>query len=951
MELNVWDDLFLRIDRIREKILGKKQYDERFLSEIEFTTKLCLHKGRQNWKRLVRKALERSERGIEDGENLERITREVEDILSPIGQEAKKYCLNYVAHAHIDMNWLWGWPDTVDSCYRTFSTVVELMDEFPEFCFSESQIATYEIVRRYSPELFEKIKQKIKGGQWEVIANTWVEADKNMSSGESQLRQLLYAKKYLREVLDLDEREIKIDWEPDTFGHSITTPKILNQVGIKYYFLRRPGSNMQPDICQGMPGQRPILFWWTGQDDSKVLVWNNDRFAFGQHVNKVDMGAIFLLEEQTGLKQFMVVYGIGDHGGGPSREDIKKIREMNNWPIFPHTRFSTAEHYFELAEEEAEDLPVVSEELNFVWRGGYSSQSKIKYSNRRMENQLSVCESFASIADIYTDFDYPIKELEQSWEKALFNQFHDILPGTCIKEASEHAQGNFQEVEARTSIIIKRSLKKIVSNINNADGNRGIPVIVFNPASYERTDKVEFVLYGVSGDKELVIRDREGNVYPVQIVETLASLKKKVEKEGSFYGQEGNYLLVDIPNPPMLRFDIEHGHQFAKVVFTAKKVPSFGYKTFWIDEVSELPERLKAEGVKVGETRSGAWMENDFLKVEIDARSCSLISVLDKIKNRELVPKDKKFGMFVFELEEPHKMSAWARGRLKEEFSLDWGGTLEVVERGPARALIRCHNSIRNSHFDLDIALYKDLPELEFTLNLDWREAGSEESGVPVLKVCFPISLDDPKYIYEVPFGNIQRNPDGKEVPAQRWGSIVEKDSSIGITITNSHTYSYSGYDNGIALTLLRSSYEPDPLPEMGRHRIKYSVCLSHDWGPAQATRFGLNFNAPLIPFRAQKEGGDWPPELSFLSVKPANVLVTAFKKAEDANGTILRLIETSGKNCVVTIESERKIDEAYEIDPIERNSSKKRIAFSEDTLLKVEMDRYEIKSILLTFR
>lgn len=950
MDLNRWDDLFTRIDRIKEKILGNKQHIVRFLSQIEFAAKLSLHKDRTNWERLVRKALERSERGIEDGENLEGITEEAENILSPIGREAKKYCLNYVAESHIDMNWLWGWSDTVNSCYRTFSTMVELMDEFPEFCFSQSQIATYEIARSYSPELFEKIKQKIKGGQWEVMANTWVEADKNMSSGESQLRQLLYAKKYLREVLDLDEREIKIDWEPDTFGHSITTPKILRQAGIKYYYLRRPGSNMQPDICQGKPGQRPWLFWWTGQDESKVLVWNNDRFAYGEHVNEVDIGAIFLHEEKTGLKQFMIVYGVGDHGGGPSREDIEKIREMKDWPIFPSTRFSTAQHYFELAEKEAEDLPVVSGELNFVWRGCYSSQSKTKYSNRRMENQLPVCESLASIADIYADFNYPIKELEQSWRKALFNQFHDILAGAGTEETSEHAQGNFQEVEARTSIIIQRSLKKIVSNINTVDGNGEIPVIVFNPTSYERTDKVELVLYGLSGDKELVVRDRDGNAYPVQIVETLASLGKKRDQQGSFYGQEGNYLLGDIPNPPMLRFDLDYEHEFAKVVFTAKKVPPFGYKTFWIDEVRELPERLKTEGISVGQTKSGAWMENDFLKVEIDARSCSLISVLNKVKNRELVPKDKKFGMFVFELEEPHTMSAWAKGRLKEEFSLDWGGTLEVLERGPARGLIRCHNSIRNSHFDLDIALYKNLPTLEFSLNLDWREVGSKESGVPALKIRFPTSLDDPKHIYEVPFGNIQRHADGKEVPAQRWGAMVEKDSGVGITIANSHTYSYSGYDNGIALTLLRSSYEPDPLPEMGRHKIRYSVYLSHDWTPAQATRFGFSFNAPLIPFRAQKKDGDRPSELSFLSVKPSSVLVTAFKKAEDANGTILRLFEASGKSCIATIKSERGIDEAYQIDPIERNGSKKRIEFSEDTLLKVEMDPYEIKSILLTF-
>jgi len=888
MDLNTWDDLFLRIDRIKEKILDNKQYTERFLSEIEFAARLSLHKGRKSWERLVREALERSERGIEDGKNLERITEEAEDILSPIGPEAKKYCLNYVAHAHIDMNWLWEWSDTVNSCYRTFSTIVELMDEFPEFCFSQSQIATYEIARSYSPELFEKIKQKIKGGQWEVIANTWVEADKNMSSGESQLRQLLYAKEYLREVLDLDEKEIKIDWEPDTFGHPITTPKILRQAGIRYYYLRRSGSNMQPDIYQGKPGQRPWLFWWAGQGDSKVLVWNNDRFPFG-HVNKVDVGAIFgaifLHEERTGLKQFMIVYGVGDHGGGPWREDIQKIREMKDWPIFPSTRFSTVQHYFELAEKEAEDLPVVSGELNFVLRGCYSSQSKIKYSNRRMENQLPVCESLASIADIYADFNYPIKELEQSWRKALFNQFHDVLAGAGIKETSEHAQGNFQEVEARTSIIIERSLKRIVSNINTADGNGEIPIIVFNPTSHERTDKIELVLSGLSGDKELVVRDGDGNAYPVQIVETLASLEKKRDKEGSLYGQEGEYLLVGIPNPPMFRFHLDYEYQFAKVVFTAKKVPSFGYKTFWIDEVRELPDRLKTEGVSVGQTKSGAWMENDFLRVEIDARSCSLISVLDKVKNRELVPKDKKFGMFVFELEEPHKMSAWVKGRLKEEFSLDWGGTLEVLERGPARGLIRCHNSIRNSHFALDIALYKNLPELEFTLNLDWREVGNKESGVPALKVRFPTSLDDPKYIYEVPFGNIQRHADGKEVPAQRWGAMVEKDSGIGITIANSHTYSYSGYDNGIALTLLRSSYQPDPLPEMGRHKIRYSVYFSHDWTPAQATCFGLSFNAPLIPFRAQKKDGDRPSELSFLSVKPSSVLVTAFKKAEEAKG------------------------------------------------------------------
>lgn len=351
-----------------------------------------------------------------------------------------------------------------------------------------------------------------------------------MSSGESQIRQVLYAKNYIKNTLDLDIGWSLVDWEPDTFGHPKTTPKILNSLGIDYYYLHKAGAKKQPDFEAGKYGNRPRIFRWGSEEGSKLLVWNDGKLHYRGHVNPEEAKEVLNLEEETGLKDYMIVYGVGDHGGGPSRKDLEKIKVMDDWPIFPNTKFDKFQEFMELAEEEGSGIPVVwGEELNFVLRGCYTSQSKIKHSNRKMENDLPTAESLAMFANIYTEYDYPTDNISEAWKKACFNQFHDLLPGSGVEETVEHAQANFQEVEALTSTVIENSVDALSDKID--PNGKGIPLIVFNPTSYRRTDEVEFVIYGTETNENLVAKDVNGNSCPIQVLESTESIKSKLENQ------------------------------------------------------------------------------------------------------------------------------------------------------------------------------------------------------------------------------------------------------------------------------------------------------------------------------------------------------------------------------------------------------------------------------------
>ncbi len=418
---------------------------ERFLAEIEFAEGLTALLGKKaaGWPRLIDRAFAIVHDAVEDGnaDVLEKAVDRAESLLAPIGKIAKTYTIHCAGHGHIDMNWVWSWPETVAVTNDTFLTVLKLMDEFDDFCFTQSQASVYDIVRRYNPELFERIRQRVKEGRWEVAASHWVEGDRNLAGGEALTRHLLYTRQFMAEHFDLTPEDVAIDWSPDTFGHALTIPTIDSRGGVKYYYMWRGGSF-----------DKPPVFWYQGPDGSRILV-NLETTSYNGSIGTQDAMTMLKVCKKTGLRDFLNVYGVGDHGGGPTRRDILRCYELDGWPIYPTFRLTTIGNYYKILEKHGDRWPVIDRELNFEFTGCYTSQSRIKRINRLGENYMVEAEIAAALANRAVGREYPGRTLRDNWVDVLFSHFHDILPGSGIAETRQYSQGLFQRVAAATGMI------------------------------------------------------------------------------------------------------------------------------------------------------------------------------------------------------------------------------------------------------------------------------------------------------------------------------------------------------------------------------------------------------------------------------------------------------------------------------------------------------------------
>ncbi|MGQ9697296.1 MAG: glycoside hydrolase family 38 C-terminal domain-containing protein, partial [Armatimonadota bacterium] len=730
----------------------------RIQSELRFAAALAQARPDQRtaWEELIAQASHLVASKVSSGGtgDLEAAVQEAEKLLAPIGQAAKEYTIHCVGHAHIDMNWMWSWPETVATTNDTFTTVDRLMDEFPAFRFSQSQASTYLAMEQHCPEVFEMIKRRVSEGRWEVTASMWVEGDKNLANGEILCRHLLHTKRYFRDRFGLPYDAVKIDWEPDLFGHAHTIPAILTRAGVRRYYFCRTG-----------PG--PRLFWWQAPDGSKVIAFDDGILWYNGEITTDMTRLLFEFEKATGLKDYLFVYGVGDHGGGPTRRDLCTALEMDSWPIWPNVRLSTTEEFFSIAEQKAPDLPVVNQELGYVFEGCYTSQSNIKRANRLSENALAEAEIWAITARGLAGLEYPIDRLHEAWRNAMFNQFHDILPGSGVHATYEYAQGLFQEIMVAAEMVKTRCLRRIAGRVNTAalvgtppsgglgagvgpgigagpgDSSLGTgvtargagalgdePLVVFNPCPWVRSGVVLAKVWDKRLDADrIVVKDQSGVVGPAQVVE------------------RGHYW----------------GHTFTTLAFPARDVPGVGYRTF---AVAQSVEPVRTSGASAD---ASGWLENEFLRVQVDQPSGAVTHLIDKATGYDFVPSGSKLGMLVFQLEAPHGMTAWDIGQIISETPFVSGATLHVAQSGPHAAVLRSSRKYRDSRFTLDIALFAGVPWLEFVLNVEWLERGSPEIGVPMLRVVFPVAVAEPRATYEIPFGSIVRPTNGHEVPALRW--------------------------------------------------------------------------------------------------------------------------------------------------------------------------------------
>ena len=865
----------LSIDKVENIIFELKA----ILHQIYFASYVVQLEGEKNLERKLKEAIDilnLSDFKKRKWANVLTQIKEAEKKLEEFRPIAKKYKVHLAGHAHIDMNWLWTYEDTIDVCLRDFSTVVKLMEEYPDLTFSQSQCHIYKIVEEKNPLLFKKVKEKVKKGRWDVTANAWVEGDLNMAEGESLVRHILYSKKYMEEKLGTNS---KIMWSPDTFGHPISIPEILSKAGIKYYYFMRCGKDLP-------------LFRWQGRDGSEVLAFNS------HYNNKIDSDTILPLflkyYKKYRINEMLFVYGIGDHGGGPTRMDIERKKKLETKPVIPTLVFSTPEKFLSSVEKYRSKLPVVKEELNTIFEGCYTTHSDIKKANRECETSLMTLETVSSLAKI-KGLHYPEKELESLWQDTLFNQFHDIMDGSAIHSSYDYSNKLADSIRGRC----RNLLKKAVCSFLDAKGKEN--VFVFNPSGWERNGLVKFNI-------------------PPQL--------KKVHLEG----ENGEKLPVEVVGN-------------AKAAAKVEKIPGYGYKSFLIKEGEVNSES------KVVNKEEGIW-ENPFYLIEVDKNKGLIRRIYDKRNKREVITpcvavrEDKNSwwaetsgNLLKIYWEEPHPMSAWIIGNIYKVENLLKAENFTVKEN-QSSTVLRVERKYNNSSLKQKTILYPDFPFIDFELEIDWKEAGNKTIGVPMVRTNFNFNMENPRPFFEIPFGVFQRKNAPREYPSLKWAGFKEGNYMAGII--NKEKYGYHVDGKNLSLTILRNPYEPDSLPDSGYHKVSYRLYFGKI-DELELSRNAVDFNMPLVAETGKsKEAGEFSP----IKVT-GDVLATCFKKSLTGDFYILRLCEIKGKKQNCKVEFTLPCLKAYLTDICEKEEKQIEI---KNSSLKLEVKPYSLTTLKLKF-
>lgn len=831
--------------------------------------------------------------------SFEKSTQKVKSQLKEIDRFVKNFTLYFTSNAHIDAAWLWRKAETQEVCKNTFTSVIRMMDQQPTFTYTQSSAAYYDWMQRLYPDLFSDILRMEKQGRWEIIGGTWIEPDCNLISGVSWWRQLLFGQTYFQRNFG---KKVKIGWNPDSFGYNWNMPQFYLQAGIESFITQKIGWN----DTSVFPYR---LFWWQGPDDSRILAY----FPF-DYVNRIEdpfqlVDWLRQYEANTGLTKLMVLFGVGDHGGGPTPEMLDRIENLKKLYVFPQIEFGTAGNYLDwIKQQKMIDLPVWNNELYLEYhRGTFTTQARMKKYNRLLEGSLTNLEKLACLAESF--YPYPSNDLHEAWQYVLFNQFHDILPGSSIHEVYRDAEEDYQQAQQIVQFYTKKILGELGNQINTSGMKAGQPLVVFNPLNWERSDIVTVDLE--KGDtSSYAIFNSEGQEVPSQIITS-----------GKFDRQ---------------------------ILFKADSVPALGYRIYELRP--QIPEPLTND-LSVQKNI----LENRFFKVVIDDKTGWVKSIYDKQQKREIL-KGNGNELQLFD-DRPAAWDAWNLG-LKERHPSRFRG-MEIYERGPVRVCLRIYHDFLHpkaikeyptkdfpqSFFTQDVVLYSESPRIDFITQVDWWQEHM------MVKVAFPLNIQTEYASYEIPYAVIQRptqlvreEDKGKiEVPALRWADL--SDSHYGVSLINEAKYGYDIKGHMVRLSLLRSPSWPDPMADRGKHLIRYAL-YPHpgDWREAETVLRGYEFNEPLLVQKITSTKGEFPSQYSFLQVNPANVILSSIKKAEDAsNCWVLQLYESSGKSSSAQLTLPAAPAKVYSSNFLEDNLQP---ISCEGKIIKFDLKKYEVKTL-----
>src|SRR5437588_6912280 len=592
----------------------------------------------------------------------------------------------------------------------------------------------------------------------------------------------------------------------------------------------------------------------------------------------------------TDRPEMMHLYGVGDHGGGPTRvmlDHAEQLRAPDT--VFPKLEFSFASEFFSDMEKKLPSMqvPTWDGELYFQYhRGVFTTQAETKRRIRRSEENVLNAEKFASLALLYGR-PYPQERMLMSWKNLLFDHFHDIMPGSGIAVNYLDAKRNLENVDRAVNDITLTSIREIADHVDTQ--REGVPVLLFNSQSWPRTDVVEVQAQLPAAGQHIQVVDATGRPAETQLL----SMDKDIHRS--------HFLLLS-------------------------HTPSLAYATYFVrSATSAAPAHslLKA---------SADTLENEFIRLKIDPQTGCMTSLVDKRSGAEALapaetdsggPKNSVCGNLLQTfVDKPKQWDAWNIDAdfEKQHWDLDKADEVRLLEHSPLRAVIRVKKHFQNSTFTQDIAMYAGVPRVDVKMHVSWHEKHI------LLKVAFPLSAHNTKATYEIPYGSVER-PTTRNTPAEqaqfevaalRWADI--SDARHGFSLLNDSKYGYDAKGNVLRLSLLRSPEWPDPHADEGEHEFTYSM-YPHvgTWRDAETVRRGLELNYRLLPVAVEKHEGALPATYSFVQLEPNNVVLTAMKKAEDDDALVLRFYEWAGKEGDVRVQLPARAHSATETDLMEK--------------------------------
>ena len=778
--------------------------------------------------------------------------------------------MHLICNAHLDPVWQWRWDEGASEALATFRNAIDILDEHPSLVFCHNEAVLYQWAERLDPALFDDIRRLVKAGRWAISGGWFIQPDVNLPGTESLIRTIAEGRRYFRDRFDAAPR---VAYNFDSFGHSGGLPQILRQAGYEMYVHMRPQAGEL-----ALPAD---LYRWRGVDGTTIPAY---RIAVGlyhtEHDNIEDrLRAGVELALQLG-RDVPVFWGLGNHGGGATRRDLRTIDAFIASESRVRIVHSTPDRFLEAVRDAAAAAPVFEGDLQRCFTGCYTSLSRLKRQAAASLGRLIQAESAAAAASWLSGASFPEPELREAWTRHLFNDFHDILPGTCVEPAERDALAQY----GRTEDIARTAALAAVASLNRGSRNSpSLPVTVFNANPSLRRAPVEFECMADhrpfwKGTWRMRLFRADCREVPCQ--------------------EEQPESLLPFNN---WRRRISFFDEFAGL-----GVSRYLLKAFEISEAEpteEVPSPAKARTPKIRA-----------LTIDLDS---PLGAGFDFKKGLVTSIKPDGFPQSVAgPLFEPlvveDKADSWGTGhgsyrKIVGRFKPD--GRPAVIEHGPIRTITRSILDYGGSRVVMDVVAYPSWPVLEFRFRATWNEERRR------LKLGIPVGLAPATLLAEVPGGAIERLADGEEHVHGRWlvieGRSAGQPAAIGVASNGLHGLDFK--DGELRLSVLRGSaychergFDLDrekgapawKFADIGVHEFRLLVTAG---APAAVKAMipGLadHLAAPPaayahLPYDAKQTA----PVETLLTVKPANIRLLALKRSWDGEALVVRLQEAVGK-------------------------------------------------------